>query len=149
MVEIINETVARALPLLNHTQMLNVSKLLQPREYAPGEMILRKGGQVDNFYMITAGQVEIVLQRPKKEDYALAQLGAGEFFGEIELIHGGDSIASVRASEEGAVRLSILPHKDFTEMLKGSPLTEDALCKIVQARLTENRAADPRRWFQR
>jgi len=55
----------------------------------------------------------------------------------------------VRASEEGAVRLSVLLHKDFTEMLKGSPLTEDALCKIVQARLAENRAASPRRWFGR
>ena len=145
--EIIDETVARALPLLSHTQMLKVSKLLQSRQYAPGEMILQKGGQVDNFYMVTAGQVEVLLQRPKKDDYTLATLSPGEFFGEVELIHGGDSIASVRASEEGAVRLSVLPHKDFTEMLKGSPLTEDALCKIVQARLAENRAASPRRWF--
>ena len=147
--EVINETIARALPLLNHTQMLKVSKLLQNREYAPGEMIVRKGEQVDNFYMITSGQVEIVLQRPKKEDYTLAHLGPGEFFGEVELIHGGDSIASVRASDEGAVQLSVLPHKDFTEMLKGSPLTEEAICKIVQARLAENRSANPRRWFQR
>jgi ABC-type lipoprotein export system ATPase subunit len=147
--EIIDETVARALPLLNHTQMLKVSKLLQSREYAPGEMILRKGGQVDNFYMIAAGQVEIVLQRPKKEDYTLAQLGPGEFFGEVELIHGGDSIASVRASEENPVRLLELPHKNFMEMLKGSPLTEEALCKIVQARLSQNRAAAPRGWLHR
>jgi hypothetical protein len=67
----------------------------------------------------------------------------------VELIHGGDSIASVRASDEGAVRLSILPHQDFTEMLHGSPLTDETLCKIVQTRLAENRAANPRRWFQR
>jgi ABC-type lipoprotein export system ATPase subunit len=147
--EIIDETVARALPLLSHNQMLKVSKLLKTREFAPGEMILHKGEQVNNFYMIASGQVEIVLQRPKKEDYMLAQLGAGEFFGEVELIHGGDSIASVRASDEGAVRLSILPHQDFTEMLHGSPLTDETLCKIVQTRLAENRAANPRRWFQR
>jgi len=145
--EIIDETVAKALPLLNHTQMLNVSKLLQSREYAPGEMVLRKGVQVENFYMIAAGQVDIVLQRPKKGDYTLAHLGTGEFFGEVELIHGGDSIASVRASEEDQVRLVALPRKEFTEMLKGSPLTEEALCKIVQTRLAQNRAAAPRRWF--
>jgi putative ABC transport system ATP-binding protein len=147
--EIIDETVARSLPLLSHAQMLNVSKRLHTREFAPGETILRKGEQVGNFYMIASGQVEILLQRPKKDDYILAQLGAGEFFGEVELIHGGDSIASVRASEEGTVRLSMLPHQDFTAMLHGSPLTEEALCKIVQARLAENRAANPRRWFQR
>ncbi|HSQ16435.1 MAG TPA: ATP-binding cassette domain-containing protein [Anaerolineales bacterium] len=146
--EIIDETVARALPLLNHDQMRKVSKLLQSREYAPGEMILRKGGQVDNFYMIANGQVEIVLQK-HKEDYAIAQLGPGQFFGEVELIHGGDSIASVRSSDDSPVRLVTLPHKEFTEMLKGSPLTEEALCKIVQDRLAENRAAAPRRWFQR
>jgi ABC-type lipoprotein export system ATPase subunit len=146
--EIIDETVGRALPLLTHAQMLRVSRLLEHRDYAPGEMILRRGEHVDKFYMIATGQVDIILQKAlNKKELTVATLGAGEFFGEVELIHGGDSIAGVRASEEGPVRLAVLPHKEFNEMLKGSPLTEEALCKIVKARLEQNRSASGRRWF--
>ena len=78
----------------------------------------------------------------------LARLGEGEFFGEIELVHGGNSIASVRAAPDNPVKLVALHHKDFTEMLVGSPITEEAISRIVQARLAENRAADRRkRWW--
>ena len=92
--------------------------------------------------------MEIVLESAKQEVVTIARLGEGEFFGEVELIHGGNSIASVRATPERPVKLVVLHRKDFTEMLVGSPLTEDAISRIVQARMAENRAADRRRrWW--
>jgi ABC-type lipoprotein export system ATPase subunit len=142
--EIINETVARALPLLSHTQMLKVSRLVKPMHVPAGGMIIRKGQNVDNFFIIVDGQVEVVLESTKRPEVTLGQLGAGEFFGEIELIHGGDPLASVRAAPDAPVELVALPHKDFAEMLVGSPLTEEALSSIVQARMAQNRSADRR-----
>jgi CRP-like cAMP-binding protein len=63
-------------------------------------------------------------------------------------VHGGDSLASVRASPDGPVKLVALHRKDFSEMLVGSPLTEEAISRIVQARLAEHRSADRRkRWW--
>jgi ABC-type lipoprotein export system ATPase subunit len=145
---IIDETVARVLPLLTHTQMLKVTQLLEKIDIPAGNTIIHKGEHFDYFYMIAQGEVEVVLQPPKSEELTLARLGEGEFFGEVELMHGGNSIASVRATQDRPVRLVALHRKDFAEMLVGSPLTEDALSRIVQARLAENRAADRRkRWF--
>ena len=143
--EIIDETVAVALPLLNHTQMLKVTHRLERREVSTGGAILRQGEHVDYFFMIARGQVEIVLQPPGRTEVSIARLGPGEFFGEVELIHGGNSIASVLAAGEDSVKLAMLHHKDFIEMLEGSPLTEDAICRIVQARLAENRSMDSRK----
>ncbi len=141
--EIINEMVAKALPLLSHNQMLKVSHLIKQLDIQPGAMILRRGELVDSFFIIVKGKVEVVLENPKRPEITLGQLGPGEFFGEIELIHGGDSLASVRAApDNGPVELIALPHKDFAEMLVGSPLTEEALSRIVQARLAQNRSAD-------
>lgn len=140
--EIINETVAQALPLLSHAQMLKVSHLVNRLEIPAGGMILRKGQNIDNFFIISRGQVEVVLENPKRPEITLAQLGPGEFFGEIELIYGGDSLASVRAAPVGPVELVALPHRDFAEMVVGSPLTQEALSRIVQARLAQNRLAD-------
>jgi ABC-type lipoprotein export system ATPase subunit len=142
--EIINEAVAQALPLLSHTQLLKVTHLVKPMQVPPGSRIIRKGQNVDNFFIVVSGQVEVVLESSKRHEVTLGQLGAGEFFGEIELIHGGDSLASVRAAPDAPVELVALPHKDFAAMLVGSPLTEEALSRIVQARLAQNRSADRR-----
>jgi putative ABC transport system ATP-binding protein len=146
--EIINEAIAQALPLLSHSQMLKVTHMIQPVQFQPGSTIIRKGQHVDNFFIITRGQVEVVLEGARHPEITLGQLGPGEFFGEIELIHGDNSIASVRASPDGTVELVALPHKAFAEMLVGSPLTEEALSRIVQTRLAQNRMSDRRfKWW--
>jgi ABC-type lipoprotein export system ATPase subunit len=145
--EIINETVALALPLLNHSQMLKVSNMLEHIEIPAGSTIIRQGEHLDKFFMITQGEVEVVLQPRKRSEVMLGRLVEGEFFGEIELMNGGNSIASVRTMDKPA-KLVALPRKDFLEMLEGSPLTQDSITHIVQARLKQNRSEDRRRrWW--
>jgi ABC-type lipoprotein export system ATPase subunit len=146
--EIIDESIAQALPLLTHTQMLKVSHRLRHMEIGSGEMILHKGEHVDKFFVVVRGRVEVVLNGSKRPEVKLGQLGPGEFFGEIELIYGGDSIANVRALPDGPVELVALPHQDFAEMLVGSPDTEEAMARVVQARLAQNHREDRRhRWW--
>jgi CRP-like cAMP-binding protein len=80
-----------------------------------------------------------------ENDVTVARMGPGQFFGEIELVRGGQSIASIRAAPEGPVELKALHREAFTQLVGESPLTEDAIGRIVQIRLEENRAADRRR----
>lgn len=143
--ELIDEIIAQALPLLNHNQMLQATHLVEHLEVSPGEHIIEKDQQVKYFYMVENGEVEIILQRPKCPDLVVARMGRGDFFGEVELLHGGNAIASVRASDESSVRLLGLHHDPFCQLMEGSPMTEDALCRIVQTRLEENRAMQRRR----
>jgi ABC-type lipoprotein export system ATPase subunit len=145
---IIDETVAQALPLLTHAQMLDVSSQLEHMDVPAGSTIIHTGQHMDYFFLIDQGEVEVVLQQPNSDEVTLARLGAGDFFGEVELLNGVNSIASVRASPESPVRLGALHLKDFTQMLNGSPLTEESLTRIVQARLAEHHLADRRkpRW---
>lgn len=139
--ELINETVACSLSLLSHHQMMEVTRQIQHKSYDPGDVIVHEGEHVESFFMIEEGQVEICLQGPAPRQVLLAKLNKGEFFGEVELMKGGKSIATVSASSKGGVRLAALPRTEFMETLKGSPLTEDALSRLVQARLEENRTA--------
>ncbi len=142
--EIVNETVAQSLSLLTHRQMLAVTRQVERHTYQPNQPIIRRDEHVDKFFMIERGAVEIVLQGKDRQDTAVARLGPGQYFGEVELLRGGKSIASVRASAEGPVELLALPHEVFVRLLKESPLTEEALGRIVQSRLQENKAADRR-----
>ena len=94
--------------------------------------------------MVESGVVEVVLNQPSHETM-VARLGPGEFFGEVELLRGGNSIASIRASADGPVELMALNREEFCRLLGESPVTEEAIGKLVQARLEENRAVDRRK----
>jgi ABC-type lipoprotein export system ATPase subunit len=143
--ELIDETVAHCLPLLTHHQMLEVTRRLEQFAYQPGSTILQQDQHVDYFFMIVSGLVEVVLRGRLRKDVTIARLGPGQFFGEIELMRGGKSIACIRAATDEPVALVALHHKPFTELLRESPLTEDAIGKLVQLRMEENRAVDRRR----
>jgi ABC-type lipoprotein export system ATPase subunit len=142
--ELIDDMVALALPLLNHRQMLGVTKQAQRLTINPGQPIISRDEHVDSFFMITRGEVEIVLQGEKSEDLVVSRLKAGQYFGEVELLRGGRSIASVRASNAGQVELLALHREAFQDLLKESPMTEEAIGHIVQHRLEENQSVDRR-----
>jgi ABC-type lipoprotein export system ATPase subunit len=138
--EIIDDLVARALPLLSHPLMLQATHEAEMRRYEPGAVILQQGQRVDHFFLIRSGEVDVVLRSPGCPEISLACLGEGQFFGEVELLHSGDSIASVRAAATGPVELSLLPKNGFQQLLRGSPPTQAMVAEVARIRLEENRA---------
>ncbi len=136
--EIIDQHVARALPFLSHPKMLEASRMAEKRRIRPHEMILKQGEHVDKFFMITSGKVEVVAEGRRGKEISLACLGPGQFFGEIELIRGGKSVAGIRASEDGAQIVS-LSRETFFNFIDGSPLTRSVLQDVATTRLAENK----------
>ncbi len=143
--ELIDETVAGCLPLLTQRQMLEVTRRLERFTFQPNTTILSQGQHVDYFFMIASGVVEVVLCGRTRRDVTVTRLGPGQFFGEIELLRGGKSIACIRTAPEAPVELVALHREPFIELVRESPLTEESLGRLVQIRLAENRAADRRR----
>ncbi len=135
--EIIDQTVARALPFLTHPQMLAATKQAKRQEFAPGTTILRQGESVEHLFMLVSGQVEIVVDFEQSNEMSLACLGPGQFFGEVELTQGGDSIASVRAAKMGA-EVALLPKEIFYKLVDGSPLTRSAIEEVATTRRAKN-----------
>jgi CRP-like cAMP-binding protein len=90
--------------------------------------------------MIASGEVDVLLSSPGCPEISLARLGEGQFFGEVELLHSGNSIASVRAAVTGPVELSLLPKDGFHTLLRGSASTREMVAKVARMRLEENRA---------
>jgi putative ABC transport system ATP-binding protein len=136
--ELIDPAVIRALPLLRHRHMLEVTKQAARVTVGPGEVILEHGQSVEYLYMIAAGSVE-VLAGGGAGDVRLATLSAGDLFGEIELLRGGQAIATVRAGER-PVDLLTFPRADFLRIMAESPISAEALDRIVQGRLEQHGA---------
>jgi ABC-type lipoprotein export system ATPase subunit len=136
--EIIDQAVSRALPFLSHPEMLAASHQATKKKYSPNAVILKQGRPVDHFFMIVSGDVDVVVNINRRNERRLALLGAGQFFGEIELIQGGKSIAGVRAGQHGA-EVALLPKEDFYRLIDGSPLTRSAIQNTADERLAERK----------
>ena len=136
--EIIDQTVAHALPFLTHPQMLAATHNAEKQYFSPNAEILRQGEDVENFCMVVSGQVEIVVNNEQSNEMILACLGPGQFFGEVELTQGGGSIASVKAAKQGA-EIALLPKETFFNLINGSPLTRSSIQEVATTRLADNR----------
>jgi NADH:ubiquinone reductase (H+-translocating) len=93
---------------LSRTQVVNQA------HYEPGDYIIHQGDVGDQFYVIVAGEVEVIKEMPNGQPVHLARLGKGEFFGESALMTGRRRNASVRATSP--VDLMCLGHDEFNNL---------------------------------
>ena len=135
--ELIDETVSRALPLLRHRHMLEITKNAKRETFQPHEIILAKDQPVESLYLIASGSVE-VLTGNGSEGENLSHLKTYDLFAEIELLRGGNSIACVQAGEE-PVEVLAYPRADFLRIVEESPITADVLRKVAESRLEEHK----------
>ncbi len=136
--EIIDETIANALPLLDHPLMLQATRHAEKKTYAPGEIIVQQGKPLVNFFMVAAGAVDVVIDSPHYPETILATLGKGQFFGEVELVGDKTAIATVRATPDKPVTVCVLPKQLFCDLLGQSPPTAEELKRVAETRHKEN-----------
>jgi energy-coupling factor transporter ATP-binding protein EcfA2 len=142
--EIIIEYVAQALPTLSVDQLAAITRRIEPRSYVPGASIIADGDAADRFYIITSGQVEVLLHHPGGQATVVATLGAGQYFGEIGLLRGGPRIATVRAAPDMAVEVATLDRATFDRLIGASELTRAAIDRVADQRAAATSAMHTR-----
>ena len=138
--EIMEEYLARTFPSLTERQLIQATRNLEPQRYAPGSMIIQEGAPPDNLYIITKGQVEVLVQTSDGQQLVVARMGSGQYFGEIELLRGGANIATIRAALDTGVEVAALDRETFTRLIAESEPTKEEIVHVVQERILENRA---------
>lgn len=97
-------------------------------EVPEGEELLREGRLAHEFFVIEDGAVEI-----RSGGERIAELGAGDFFGEIALLEGGTRTATVVATTP--VRLIVMSAQEFRRLEQELPAVADRVRAAVRARL--------------
>jgi len=133
--EIIEEYLAEMFPALTKEQLIWATRNLELEQYAPGEVIIQQGVPHEDFYLITRGQVEVRLRTANGQEFLIDRLGSGQYFGEIALLRGVASTATVRAAAEAPVRVAALDRETFVTLIAESELTGEALDQVMRARL--------------
>jgi CRP/FNR family cyclic AMP-dependent transcriptional regulator len=97
----------------------------------PGQTAIREGQPTDAFFILVTGKVNVT-----RAGKPAAQLGPGDFFGEIGMLDNGPATATVVA--EGPVDAMVLSHAQFRDAIKGN----DGLAMQVIAAMAQRLRAN-------
>jgi MFS family permease len=103
---------------------------LIPIAASPGERLIRAGATGDRFYIIDSGSLTIDTRAERKHAHA------GDYFGEIALLHDIPRTATVTATTDA--HLYALERADFLAAVTGNTLATHAAHAIAEARLATN-----------
>ncbi len=136
--EIIEEYLVQTFPALSERHLVEATRHLEREVHSPGSVILWEGAAPDKFYIVTKGQIEVLVDTPDGDRLVVARMGRGQYFGEIELLQGGANLATVRADVETGVEVVSLDRTVFAELISESRPTQETLQRMAQARIAEN-----------
>src|SRR5215468_4740054 len=102
---IIQSAKARAeeiVPTLTEAQVARIAAYGRARRVQPGEVLVEAGMPTARFFVVTAGQIEIIRLSGATEEL-IAIYGPGMFAGEVSLLSGRRGLTQIRAGEAGEV----------------------------------------------
>lgn len=105
-------------------------------EYPAGTMLCREGDIGTTFYIILEGQVKATKVINDAEQRILKQLDAGDFFGEMALLHDAPRAATITTT--APTRLLEINKESFARLLERSTSVSMAIVREVSRRLREN-----------
>jgi CRP-like cAMP-binding protein len=104
---------------LDEQQRRDLAAFARSRTFAPNETIFHVGEPGSSMMGVMVGTVRISLPSSKGKNLILADLLAGEFFGEIALLDGDPRSASATALTK--CELLVLERRDFLTFLERTP----------------------------
>jgi len=131
-----SKIIPRAFPGIKPNEIEELIAYSKVRAYPPGAVLCRENAVEDRFYMILEGEVEVTKVINNSEVRLLKTLSAGDFFGEMALIHNAPRAASVSAKT--ALTTLELDKTAFDRVLNNSSSIAMAMVSEISDRLRSN-----------
>lgn len=121
---------------LSDEELKDISAAFVIKKVNKNELVLHEKDTGNFMYMVLSGKVKVVQAREDWHEIILAIHETGQFFGEIALIDGKTSPATVIAAAESIIAL--ISKKDFLWLIGRHGKIRDKLLQILCVRLRES-----------
>ncbi|MGZ4680996.1 MAG: cyclic nucleotide-binding domain-containing protein [Acidimicrobiales bacterium] len=111
-------------------ELTQIARAMDEVSVSAGKEIVTQGTLGHEFYLIVDGRAKV-----SRDGATVAELGPGQYFGEMALLDGAPRNATVTASEP--TDLLVLGQREFAAVLDGSPGVARKLLTHLAARLRE------------
>lgn len=111
-------------------ELTQIARAMDEVSVSPGKDIVTQGTLGHEFYLILDGRASV-----SRDGTTVAELGPGQYFGEMALLDGAPRNATVTASEP--TDLLVLGQREFAAVLDTSPGVARKLLTHLAARLRE------------
>lgn len=128
--------IPRAFPGITPDEVQEIILNSQIKSYPAGTVLCHEDAVEFTFYMILEGEFEVTKIINNTEARLLKTLSAGDFFGEMALIHNARRAATVKATTP--VVVLELEKDGFNRVLKHSPSVATAMVSEISNRLRAN-----------
>jgi predicted MFS family arabinose efflux permease len=112
----------------------HVAEVMHEESVGAGTVVVRQGDDPDDLFVVIDGTLGVSASSSGGER-AVAELGPGDYFGEIGLLRGVPRVATVRTLTP--CRLYRMPGQEFLDILTQSALRSRTLTRAAQSRLAE------------
>jgi len=120
---------------LQTRELAAIASIAVHETYSPGTTIIVEGEPGESLFLILRGKVSVIKGLGTPQELFLAELGPGEFFGEMSLFDREPRSASVLAVEETEVLE--LDKFQFEEIMRQFPKIAIQACRVLCGRLRE------------
>ena len=120
---------------LSSSQLEDVGSRLKPTRFAQDETVIKQGEPGDEMYFIESGRARVIREISATRALVLAELEAGDLFGEMALLTGAPRSATFTALSE--LNLWILGQADFDELVTAYPNLALAVSRLLSQRLRD------------
>lgn len=128
--------IPRAFPGIKPNEIEELIANSSVRSYEPGTILCRENAVEDRFYMILEGEAEVTKSINNSEVRLLKTLSAGDFFGEMALIHNAPRAATVTVKT--TLTALELNKAAFDRVLHNSSSIAMAMVSEISNRLRQN-----------
>ncbi len=130
------EILPRAFPGISGLEMDELMVRATVKNYPPGAVLCQESRVESTFYILLDGEVGVTKVINNSEQRQLKSLHAGDFFGEMALIHNAPRAATV--TTKGQVTVLEIEKEDFTRVLQHSSSVSQAMVREISTRLRQN-----------
>jgi CRP/FNR family transcriptional regulator, cyclic AMP receptor protein len=122
---------------LSTEQLSRLAAVAQVTQHAPGDTLTEEGGIGYRFRLVLEGSATV-----ERGSETVATIGPGDFVGEIALLGGGRSTATVRC--QTSTRCLTIRREEFWSVLEAEPAIALRILEVVARRLERELGPNPR-----